>query len=135
MDEFLVRLSTLSEVEGQQLINEFIPNWLVISLDGYSTDYPHLTDNWARLCKTLNVIPRKIILVVDLNLEEKTDPKNKVAEILTKRGYCIRRISEFVACPVCEKAIPCRQIWELLKEKGFPVPPSWSSACRDCRNG
>lgn len=120
----------ISEIE--EIIEKDYPTWLVAILNDYSRDYPHLSGNWKTLCKKMDVSPQKIVLVKDINFEEKSDPKIEVCEILTKKGYVIRRMTEFVPCIICNRAIPCVEIWHLLKEKGFSVPEIWENKCSGC---
>lgn len=112
------------------MVNNYFPNWVLNSLDSYSNDYPHLQSNWEKICNMLKTTPKKILLVSNINFEKSI--LNIVSEVLTKNGYCIRRIDEFIACVNCEKAIPCKEIWELLKEKGFNVPNVWKIHCKNC---
>ena len=121
---------TAQEVE--QLLEEYYPGWLVFSLDKYSDDYPHLAKNWKVMCQSLRVPTQKIVLVADIKFDEEHSIINAVSEFMTKNGYCVRRAGEFIACPTCEAAIPCEQIWFLLKDKRFPVPNSWQNKCSGC---
>ncbi len=133
------RQAILQEIEGKQnpddveaLINYFYPNWLILSLDKYSNDYPHLQRNWEIMCQTMRVVPRKIILVDDIKFDNDHKIINQVAEYMTKNGYVVRRLGEFIVCPTCNGAIPTRSIWSLLKEKKFPVPDIWGNKCQRC---
>lgn len=116
----------------ERVIETYFPNWLVLSLTGYSKDYPHLHRNWETLCEKMNTTPQKIILVNDIVFGESPTTLNKICEYMTLHGYVVRRAGEFIACSVCEQAIPCIEIWSLLKEKGFPVPRTWSNKCTGC---
>lgn len=120
----------ISEIE--EIIEKDYPNWIVAILNDYSEDYPHLSRNWKTLCQRMDVKPQKIVLVKDINFEEKEDEKNKVCETLTKKGYVVRRMTEFIPCVSCRDAIPCVEIWHLLKEKGFSVPDKWENKCVKC---
>lgn len=121
---------SISEIED--IVEKDYPNWIVAILNDYSKDYPHLSKNWETLCQRMDVSPKKIVLVKDINFEEKNDPKIEVCEILTKKGYVIRRMNEFVPCITCNSCIPCVEIWHLLKEKGFSVPKNWENKCSKC---
>jgi hypothetical protein len=121
--------TTVEEVE--RVIETYYPNWLVISLDAYSNDYPHLQKNWHLLCEKMNVQPQKIVLVNSIDFGDTPTTQNKICDFMTKHGYVVRRTSEFIACAVCEKAIPCLGIWNMLKHKKFPVPQTWSNTCSE----
>jgi len=132
-EEIMVKIgekNTLEEVE--ELIEEYYPGWLIFSFTDYSNDYPHLDKNWRTLCQRIGVVKQKIVLVSDIKFDAEHTIINKISEFMTKNGYCVRRMSEFVVCPVCEGVIPCEQVWRLLKEKNFPVPNLWSNKCISC---
>jgi hypothetical protein len=134
--EILSKLTSAKTVEEvETVIETYYPNWLVLSLNGYSNDYPHLQRNWEVLCQKMNTTPQKIILVDDIVFGEIPTTLNKICEFMTLHGYVVRRASEFIACSVCEKAIPCIEIWRLLVERRFPVPPRWSNICIQCGGG
>jgi hypothetical protein len=135
MSEISERLSntkTLSDLEKE--IEMILPGWLVTSLEGYSPDYPQLTQNWTRICQEkFGVAPRRLLLVDRLEFGADATDMNRVCEFLTLNGFCVRRVAEFVACPVCEKAIPDRTVWNLLKTQNpLNVPSSWSPKCTRC---
>lgn len=130
IQETLKEAKTPEEVE--KIIEQSYPGWLILSLNGYSKDYPHLENNWKTICSKLNVQPQKIVLVRDIIFDKENSQLNNICEFITKHGYVVRRYTEFLACSVCEKAIPCKEIWHLLKEKNFPVPNNWSDKCSSC---
>ena len=132
-DIILNKLKTVnSPRDAERIINETFPNWLVCDFEGYSQDYPHLQSNWNIICQRLNTSPKRIVLVDDITFDETPSLKNKLCEFMTSYGYCVRRKDEFVPCRVCEKAIPCIEIYTLLKEKNFNVPDTWDNKCKDC---
>lgn len=119
--------------EAQRLIEQHFPGWLVSSLDKYGSDYSYLQRNWEVICQRINTTPKKIVLVADIKFDDEHKGVNAVAEFMTRNGYCVRRISEFQACPNCHGAIPVIEVWHLMQEKGLPVPRVWSNRCRDCQ--
>lgn len=121
-----------SREQFESFINTNFPNWLLYSLNDYSEDYPHFKQNWITICKSLNVQPKNIILVNKIQFEDKNDPLIQICEFMTKKGYVVRRVDEFIPCSSCEKAIPCEEIYELLKERNFKVPSSWQNKCSSC---
>lgn len=123
---------SVNSIEAEKIINEMFPGWLVHSTLGYSLDYPHLETNWKRICELVRKTPQKIVFVTDINFEDDDKTKSMVCDFMTKNGYCVRRVEEFTICPVCYRAIPCQEIWHLLKEKGFSVPQVWSDKCQKC---
>jgi len=132
-DEILNNLTEAKSVaDAERIIEKYYPNWLLLSLEKYSDDYPHLQTNWEIICQKLNTVPKKIVLVNEIVFGKTPTTLNKICDFLTKNGYVVRRSNEFIACSVCEKAIPCIEIWTLFKEKGFQVPRLWQNKCQSC---
>lgn len=132
-DEIIQQVLKLTEPKDiQEYIEKIYPQWLVFSLNKYSDDYPHLQHNWNKVCEMTNVEPQKIVLVKDIIFDDKHMVTCAFCEYMTKKGYAVRRMGEFIACPKCLSAIPCREVHELLKEKEMPVPNKWSNKCSTC---
>jgi hypothetical protein len=131
--------SATNATEAEEIINEVFPGWLICHLYGYCDDYPHFTTNWEKICDKIGTTPKFIVLVNDIEFTESPTLKNKICEFLTMYGYCVRRREEFLPCGSCEKAIPCREIWNLLKQhntntpnSGIVLPEVWSNKCVNC---
>jgi hypothetical protein len=124
--------NTISSDEAQTIINEALPGWLVVSFDSYSPDYPHLQSNWRIICNHAKTTPKKIVLVSDFEFKDTPTLKNKLCEYMTANGYCVRRLEEFVPCKVCNKAIPCEEIWRQFLDRKLDVPKTWSDKCKNC---
>jgi len=133
VNQLISQFATLeSKEEIQKFIDENLPGWLVASTDAYSSDYPHLQQNWRLVCRMNNVRPQKIVVVERIDFGDNYRLVQSIAETMTKRGYVVRRKVEFTGCEVCRKAIPVIEVWSLLKEKGMPVPRVWSASCSGC---
>jgi|SRR3989344_2821814 len=118
--------------ETQNLIERTFPTWIVAILNSYCKDYPHLENNWKEICRRTKTVPKKIVLVQILKFATNFKLINIFAEIMTREGYVVRRVGEFIPCKKCQTAIPCYEIWALLKEKNFFVPEEWSETCLNC---
>lgn len=131
MTELLDELRGLVDKDDfRKFIDTHLPGWLIASTDAYSSDYPHLDSNWRFFCQSLNVEPQKIVVVDRIDFDDLF--LNTVCNLMTARGYVIRRKEEFTGCAVCRKAIPTREVWQLLQNKGFRVPDVWKSVCSAC---
>ena len=42
-----------------KLIHEISPNWVKSIHNNYSSDYPHLTNNWNNLCKMIHRVQKQ----------------------------------------------------------------------------
>jgi len=126
--------SLTSREDVVKLINTNFPNWLVDEIKSYSSDYPHLQRNWEAICKMSGTSPQSIILVSDVAFRGDTEHTtiSEFCEYMTKKGYVVRRVGEFIKCEVCYSAIPCIEIWHLMKEKKMPVPAEWRNVCTGC---
>lgn len=125
-------LAVTTSTQAEEVINEACPNWLVYYFNAYSYDYPILTNNWKLVCEKMNTTPKHIILVEDIDFQDPPTLKDKLCDFMTSVGYCVRRSGEFVPCTVCQKAIPCKEIWLNLKSRGIQVPEEWSDKCLSC---
>ena len=129
----LLNLNKEDETEVQNFIENYFPGWLIISLNSYSKDYPHLQENWEKICKLSKCDPKKIVLVSDINFDENHIATSVISEFMTRNGYCVRRSVEFISCGNCEGAIPCENLWYLMKNNGVKtIPKTWSNTCRRC---
>lgn len=114
-------------------IENVFENWLVDVIDGYSSDYKRLDDNWGMLCKQMNVRKRKIILVSELNFNDDFKILKLVCERITTMGFLIRRYCEFVKCKKCKMAIPSEELYNRMKSVNANISPScWSNNCTRC---
>lgn len=125
------KLLNLNDEDVINYVNEILPDWIEDILDSYSTDYDYLNRNWRCICQAGNVSTKKIILVKNINFDN--DLISNVGEILTRKGYCVRRTSEFIVCDVCKKALPDYDMWKFLKEKKAPIPKIWNNKCENCK--
>lgn len=123
---------TKDKTEIENLIKLYYPGWLISSASCYSSDYKFLQTNWEHVCSLTNRSPQKIVFVKDFFFKNSSySVLNELCDFLTKSGYCLRRYTEFVLCYLCSRAIPCKELWELIKNKDG-VPSTWSAHCMDC---
>lgn len=123
---------TLGEVK--ELIDRTFPDWQVAVLTGFCEGYPHLTLNWQTLCKRIGVPCTQIIIVRKLAFDEDHMLLRTFVECLTRAGFAVKRMVDYVPCTKCEKiAVPTPQIHNLMKEKGIAVPEVNMPICKNCR--
>lgn len=122
----------------QEKLETLYPGWCTLELDGYSEDYPHLTKNWKVMCGKVGISPKKLLLVKNIEFDNKNDQKVdftlRLCEVLTRKGYCVRRADEFLCCVHCELAIPCEQVWQKMRDNNMPVVSVWGNVCGGCRS-
>lgn len=116
----------------QNYIEEIFPGWLQYVATEYSPDYSYLNDNWKKICEMNNVEPQKIVLVKSIQFDDDHKILQSFCELMTRRGYVVRRTSEFTLCGKCHRILPVIEVWHLMKEKGLPVPRRYSQFCRGC---
>jgi hypothetical protein len=130
-------ISEISEYKTPTEVAEFIqrvfPDWLAYIFDDYSDDYLHLKNNWRVICEQTGSKPQKIILVSEIKFDQEHSIIMRLCEYMTQNGYCVRRLEEFSPCPVCNKAIPTRPVWEMMRQRNLGVPLTWSDTCRNCK--
>jgi len=134
--ELISQLKSVSsnKEELREFVEKTFPGWLLASTDKYCKDYPHLQQNWEHICGMNNVQPQKIVVVDQVKFDENHALLRTICDVMTQRGYVVRRKEEFTGCEVCRHAIPVREVWQLLKDKGLPVPTVWSTNCSECNN-
>jgi hypothetical protein len=120
------------ELQIFKFIESVFPSWIYQTLDSYSNDYPHLTSNWNKICSMLNTTPKKIVLVTWISRDESYKLVMYFCEVLTKRGYIVRRVDEIITCKSCNRGIPDREVWEKMKEHNIECPDKWSYICSSC---
>ena len=116
----------------QNFVETHFPNWLLASTSEYCVDYPHLTQNWKLLCQNFGVEPQQIVIVESIFFDKDHTLMKTVCDLMTSRGYVVRRKEEFVGCEKCGKAIPTRRLWINFKNNGLPVPAVWLPTCSKC---
>lgn len=115
------------------LIDKYYPNWIIDVIEKYSLDYPNLNSNWMTVCKKCNTTPKKILIVCQICLIDKEHVLlNTFCELLTRSGFCVRKYDDFVKCKKCSRAIPCIELYNVLKNNGNKVPECWSEVCTEC---
>ena len=134
-DEIVEQLKTKETIQGVvDLINNVFPDWIVLVLTKFCSNYPHLTENWETLCSSLHTNPARIILVREVPVDQTNMDLLKIfCNCLTKSGFGIRRVQEYTPCDTCHKqAIPTQQYLELMRKTFTDLPETRQSTCKDC---
>ena len=134
--EILQELRNLPTIGGvKELIDKTFPGWMIAALDGYCSDYPHLSRNWSTICDAACVGKTQILIVEDLCFDETHTLIRSFAECLTAAGFSIRRQKEFIPCQSCNIiAVPSPETHEFFKGKASVVQPDkWEPVCASCR--
>ncbi len=122
-------------------VNQYYPNWITSILVGYSPDYPRFKKNWETICNSLEDVKPRDIVLVELVYEDVilngSPPDNynlliAACDILTYKGYCIRRKGEFIPCEICGLAIPSKAVYDFMKQKKIKCPKRWKNRCSGC---
>ena len=116
--------------EIKELVDDVLPTWITLILYDYSSDYPHLINNWNRLCTITNSTKKQILIV------NSTDPNNTItssfSEVLTCMGFIIRTNEEYIECIYCKKALPSVSTYNIMKTSSILIPFEWSNKCTNC---
>lgn len=139
IDELIVKIKSSQTIgDLKQVLESVFPDWILGTMPGYSSDYPHLTANWKNVCDRIKVAPKEIVIVA-LTFWVKADDNNNnhkfisiAAEILTMSGFIVRMNGELIPCDKCSRAIPAKVMYDLMKNKGLNVPANWSNRCTNC---
>ena len=118
-------------LEVKNLMEKMLPGWCLGFSSKFSLDYPQLTANWNKVCENLNT-RRAQIMIVKYIEEGKKDPENIFADCFSGAGFCVRRATEFRACPKCGDVIPTKIMYDWMKRNKMTVPEEWSEKCTCC---
>ena len=130
----LHELTDQSEIESY--CDNIYKNWIVDVIDDYASDYSILKKSWNQICEAIKMDPKKIITVSHLPIDT-NDPDysniHRMADVLSSKGYLIRRGHEILRCPVCGKGIISKDLYDMFKPRaGKSLPSEWSSKCQSC---
>jgi hypothetical protein len=120
------QLATMKDVFD--LIERKYPNWIVDLVDRYSSDYPHLQNNWQTLANVSKTKMNKIVIVEHFENEDQLS----FAELLTHAGFVVRTKAELIPCSVCRSAIPSETVYNKMKLHNNQINFSWKNKCRNC---
>jgi hypothetical protein len=122
---------------SDEILEKLAKTQTLYVLIGYDPSYEFLTNNWKKICDYYQVAPQSLVLMelayVDLpNAKDSTDMINMYDE-LTKRGYCIRRLYEFIPCKsMCGYGIVDKNYFETVKTRWNFLPSTWNEKCSSC---
>ena len=130
-----------NEDDIRKLTEKLLPGWFKYAFVDYSDDYPHMKENWYKMCENLNCKPQKIICVKEIPLKFNKDVDENffeiqaVIEILIRKGYVVRRENELETCNVCKKALLPEKIYNEIKKVGKidNLPKTWTNICLNCK--
>ena len=132
--EIIAKIKTLPTIKDIKLLaDELFPGWWCGTSKEYSNDYPHLRENWTRVCVSIRTKKSLIIFVDFLEFGIDHTVIKMFAETFTRAGFIVRKNSDYVKCSKCEHAIPSEEIWSIFKQKNFNVPLKWDSVCTKCK--
>ena len=133
-DNIIQRLRCSPTVkELLDVVNEVYPNWIHNIQDNYCNDYQHLTSNWNLIASKNNTTPKKIVLVDFVSFEENYTVIQTLCEIFTTIGFVIRSKNEFIQCFICNRVIPAKHMYDLMKTSNIQgIPVEWIKKCSTC---
>lgn len=129
--EKIKTLPTLGDIKP--LLDETFPDWIIGSMERYSSDYPHLQKNWETICRSAGTQPAGIVIVKDVVFDSRHTLVQIFAETLTRVGCVVRRKGELLPCDKCDAAIPHPNLYDSMKARGLPVPKRWARTCMNCK--
>ena len=125
---------TLGDIH--KIVSDFFPDWEVGVLDDFCEYYPHLSPNWKTMCDGLGVPLAKIFIARELffDLDEDNQILYHFSECLTRSGFAVRSMVDYIPCTKCEKiAVPTPPLHLKMKEIGLSVPDDNLPICKKCR--
>lgn len=126
-------------------VNQLLPNWIIHTCDGYTSEYSILESNWKNLCNEWKTTPQKILIVSYVPSREefeKLQSNDSAFQILATccnqlagNGFVVRAETELVACKKCEQAMLSRRVYDYLQQHKSPlVSGEWNDCCKACQS-
>jgi hypothetical protein len=130
--EDIKKCKTIGEVKN--IANKIFPGWIITYLPKYCDDYPHLTDNWNVVSKSIGIEKQSIIIVDDIFFDKSCYSVITIfSECFTRAGFLVRKKNDYFPCMKCKSAIPSLELWNFFKRKEIAIPDTWSSTCKQCQ--
>lgn len=143
-DSILKTLGTSQNILEE--VQRVLPNWIVYSCDGYTSEYSILENNWKNLCNEWKTTPKKILIVSFIPSREVFEKLQSIEDTsisylilatscnrLAANGFVVRTTSELVPCVKCNRAMLSKRVFEYLFENKSPlIVESWKDTCKDC---
>jgi hypothetical protein len=125
-------VKTIKDVK--ELVDEVFPGWIITFLPGFSDDYPHLNRNWLSLCTMHKTHPRQIMIVDNYpNIEGDYTLVGHFCECFSRAGFMVRKMSEYIPCSVCNRALPTKAGYKALHSNGVKeIPGEYRTHCSTC---
>lgn len=117
-------LKTLGEV--LEMFQTVFPGIVVGFLDGYSPDYPHLTEDWEKIASLNNVTRKQIMILDNVSYSDNHKLIRHFCECFTRAGFSVKRKMEFIPCEKTGLAIPSEIMYHIYKSDDRIVPESYS---------
>lgn len=144
-----------------ELIHQLLPDWIIHTCDGYTSEYSILESNWKNLCNEWKTTPQKILIVSHVpsreEFEKLQSPTSKagrrsedaIVDVsdssfrilatccnrLTGNGFVVRAESELVACKKCKQAMISRRVYDYLQQHKSPLASGeWNECCKACQS-
>lgn len=128
-----------------ELIHQLLPNWIIHTCDGYTSEYSILESNWKNLCSEWKTTPQKILIVSHVPSREefeKLQSNDSAFQILatccnrlTGNGFVVRADTELVACEKCKQAMLSRRVYDYLQQHKSPLASGeWNECCKACQS-
>lgn len=125
-------VKTIKDVK--ELADEVFPGWIIAFLPGFSEDYPHLNSNWLSLCRIHKTRPTQVIIVDDYpHIEGDFTLICHFSECFSRVGFIVRKMSEYIPCSVCNRALPTANGYKALQINGVKdIPEKYMTHCSTC---
>jgi len=114
---------TMKEILG--LFQTTFPGIVVGFMDGYSADYPHLTEDWEKVVNKIGVKRTQVMILDNVSFDENHNLVKNFCECFTRSGFSVRRKMEFVPCQKTGVAIPSELNHYIYKKDNRIIPDTY----------
>lgn len=109
-------------IEILDLLNKTYPGLVVGFMDGYSPDYPHLTEDWEKIVKEIGVKRAQVMILDNVVFDENHKLVKNFCECFTRAGFSVKMKMEFIPCPNTGLAVPSELLHSIYKKSNKTVP-------------
>lgn len=109
-------------IEILDLLKETYPGFVVGFMDGYSPEYPHLTEEWEKIVKDIGVKRTQVMIIDNVIFDENHKLVKNFCECFTRAGFSVKMKMEFIPCSNTGLAVPSELLYHIYKKSNRIVP-------------
>ena len=115
-EQILESLKTAKNMaDVHAIVADTYPSWILGFLKGFCPNYPHLTQNWERVCSEIGVPKAEVMIVEFVSADDDHKLIRAFAECFTRAGFAVRSHADYVPCRSTGMAVPRERLWNVFR--------------------